>query len=83
MEETDSAIYIENNIIENNPNSNIGLSGKIGHLGEYVANPIEKITELYEDKITLLNSLLKEEKEKNETLEKRISSLENMLGKKE
>lgn len=75
MEEDKPSVFIENNVtFENATNTSIG---------DYIEenntttnnNPIEKITELYEDKIVLLNSLLKEEKEKVKLLEKELREL--------
>lgn len=65
------------NITNNNSDHAISNSNTLGRDGNYgdnhnIYNPIEKITELYE-------RLLKEEKEKYNTLEQRLADLEQQI----
>lgn len=74
-EENAPMFYIENNTFENeNTGSGIINSGLQDVNANYY-NPIEKVTELYE-------RLLQSEKEKYESLEKRLSAMEEVLKNK-
>jgi transcriptional regulator with XRE-family HTH domain len=61
----EKAIY---NIQNNYEGSN--NHGAYGNFGSFYFNPIEKIVELYDEKVALLERLLQAEKEKNELLKK-------------
>ncbi len=71
-EEGSPSIMFDSNSFENE-NSAFTV-GSIGDNSTMHFNPIEKIVELYE-------RLLKAEKERNESLEKRLSALEQKTGK--
>lgn len=85
MEEESPKVIIENNTFENSGNSSSNLgnsySGNDYPTGGNTINSEsnEAIKELYEEKLALYVKLLKEEKEKNESLEKRLSILEEKL----
>lgn len=55
------------NIISSTLNDN---AGSINNNCSFTFNPIEKIVELYDEKVALLERLLQAEKEKNELLKK-------------
>lgn len=79
MEEDHPSFLIENNVFETSggsiANPNLGYT-EVENSNTTVNNNLdEKITQLYEDKIALLNSLLKEEKEKVKLLEKELREL--------
>lgn len=80
LEEVAPSFYIENNTIENDGNGAINFGAK--DLTSAITNndPIEKITKLYEDKIALYVSLLKEEKEKNSLLARELSELRKKMS---
>lgn len=77
MEEDAPVIYIENNSFENENTGNgtINSNSGIKDVSANYYNPIEKVTELYE-------RLLQAEKEKNESLEKRLSFIEETFTNK-
>lgn len=69
-------VFIENNTITNNDNAvgNLGYN-QDSNFDNRTVNPLEKIIELYE-------RMLKEEKDKNDSLEKRLSALEQKIKNK-
>lgn len=76
-EENAPMIYIENNNFEseNTGSGTINTAAGIQDVDANYYNPIEKVTELYE-------RLLQSEKEKYESLEKRLSAMEEVLKNK-
>lgn len=73
-EESMPIISFENNKFDNNDKATgIGSIGSGGDNSTNHFNPVEKIVELYE-------RLLQTEKEKNESLEKRLTDLEKKFG---
>lgn len=83
MEEDKPSMFIENNVFETSGNStsnNLGYNETEGSYNTTNNCPIEKIAQLYEDKITLLNLLLKDEKEKVGLLEKQVQELNQKLA---
>ena len=62
----EAVIYnIQNNYEGSN---NHGAQSNYGNYGTFYFNPIEKIVELYDEKVALLERLLQAEKEKNDLL---------------
>lgn len=80
MGEDAPMIFFENNNITNtnndkvNNNNNLGSGFDVDDSSQNTFNPIDKIVELYE-------RLLKEEKDRNDVLEKRLSALELSIKK--
>lgn len=75
MGEDGMTVFIENNNVTASENDNIELgSYRADDHSEKIFNPIDKVVELYE-------RLLKEEKDRNDVLEKRLSALELSIKK--